>query len=96
MTERVTIALTEDPEIKVNFSADEQTLSSSEETIKVSPKDHSKLNNLDFEHSGHTGFASAKEVNELKLKTFVEIGTKENNKPSTNLIVGGLFYKLKE
>lgn len=28
-------------------------------------KDHSKLSNLDYEHSGHTGFASAEQIQEL-------------------------------
>lgn len=31
----------------------------------VGTKDHAKLNNLDYEHSGHTGFASDKQIQEL-------------------------------
>lgn len=31
----------------------------------VGTKDHSLLNNLDYEHSGHTGFASAEQINQL-------------------------------
>ena len=31
----------------------------------VGTKDHSKLTNLDYEHSGHTGFASAVQIQEL-------------------------------
>ena len=31
----------------------------------VGTKDHSKLTNLDYEHSGHTGFASAAQIQEL-------------------------------
>lgn len=31
----------------------------------IGTKDHSKLTNLDYEHSGHTGFASAAQIQEL-------------------------------
>ena len=31
----------------------------------VGTKDHAKLNNLDYEHSGHTGFASDEQIQEL-------------------------------
>lgn len=31
----------------------------------VGTKDHSLLTNLDYEHSGHTGFASAEQINQL-------------------------------
>lgn len=31
----------------------------------VGTKDHAKLNNLDYEHSGHTGFASNEQIQEL-------------------------------
>ena len=34
----------------------------------IGTKDHSKLNNLDFENSGHTGFASAVQIQELLEK----------------------------
>ena len=34
----------------------------------IGTKDHSKLTNLDFEHSGHTGFASAAQIQELLEK----------------------------
>ena len=34
----------------------------------IGTKDHSKLNNLDFENSGHTGFASAAQIQELLEK----------------------------
>ena len=34
----------------------------------VGTKDHSKLSNLDFENSGHTGFASAAQIQELLEK----------------------------
>ena len=34
----------------------------------IGTKDHSKLTNLDFENSGHTGFASAVQIQELLEK----------------------------
>ena len=34
----------------------------------IGTKDHSKLTNLDYEHSGHTGFASAVQIQELLEK----------------------------
>lgn len=34
-------------------------------------RDHSKLTKLDFENSGHTGFASQEELNEIKNKLFI-------------------------
>ena len=34
----------------------------------IGTKDHSKLNNLDFENSGHTGFASAIQIQEILEK----------------------------
>lgn len=34
----------------------------------IGTKDHSKLTNLDYEHSGHTGFASAAQIQELLEK----------------------------
>lgn len=34
----------------------------------IGTKDHSKLSNLDFENSGHTGFASAAQIQELLEK----------------------------
>ena len=35
---------------------------------EVVVRNHASLNNLDFENSGHTGFASSKELNETKQK----------------------------
>ena len=40
----------------------------------VGNKDHSKMKNLDFESSGHTGFASSKDIEEInnELKNYVK------------------------
>lgn len=32
---------------------------------------HNKLKNLDYKNSGHTGFASQEELNEIKNKLFI-------------------------
>lgn len=37
--------------------------------INVNSNNHNELNNLDFENSGHIGFASSKELNVLKQTT---------------------------
>lgn len=50
-----------------------------EKVINNQLKDHSKLNNLDYEHSGHTGFASEERVNLLEqLKVPKRLSTLSN------------------
>lgn len=39
-----------------------------ENVLRVFEKDHSKLKNLDYENSGHTGFASSEEIKKLNDK----------------------------
>lgn len=50
-----------------------------EKVIALQIKDHSKLDNLDYEHSGHTGFASEERVNLLEqLKVPKRLSTLSN------------------
>jgi len=49
----------------------------------IEPKNHSDLNGLDYESSGHTGFASSKQLNLLvprRLSTIPNLDTKANRK----------------
>lgn len=62
----------EQQEILIELS--EQTIECSIEGIGISiiPTDHSQLTNLDYEHSGHTGFASKPMVDEIYLQVINE------------------------
>lgn len=58
-------------EIKVKKSSPDIGIKTNQVNINMKAtgglgtKDHSKLSNLDYEHSGHTGFASAEQIQEL-------------------------------
>lgn len=49
--------------------------------VTVVEKNHSKLNNLDFEHSGHTGFASLQDLenvkNQIRVNSFTYVTLSE-------------------
>ena len=49
----------------------------SQTTTIVMPKKHNELENLDFENSGHTGFASEKQV-ELLLPSNISVVPRNN------------------
>ena len=61
-------------DIKINKSSPDIGIKTNHVNINmkatggVGTKDHSKLTNLDFENSGHTGFASAVQIQELLEK----------------------------
>lgn len=61
-------------EIKIKKSSPDIGIKSNHVNINmkatggVGTKDHSKLTNLDYEHSGHTGFASEAQIQELLNK----------------------------
>ena len=61
-------------DIKINKSSPDIGIKTNHVNINmkatggIGTKDHSKLTNLDFENSGHTGFASAVQIQELSEK----------------------------
>lgn len=61
-------------DIKINKSSPDIGIKTNHVNINmkatggIGTKDHSKLTNLDYEHSGHTGFASAAQIQELLEK----------------------------
>lgn len=49
----------------MNFTAEPKITRAIKVGESTGTKDHSKLQNLDYEHSGHTGFASATDLNKI-------------------------------
>ena len=58
---------------KFNFNIKQKKIDvNTNKAINVVPVDHNKLNNLDYEHSGHTGFASQKELEAISKKVMTD------------------------
>lgn len=64
----------EEPQIDVTLEEKRVDLNFGESIYIQQTKDHSQLENLDYEHSGHTGFASSQELSVLE-NTVGEIQT---------------------
>lgn len=81
--ENITIIFQPPKEIKTTFQPTQQVNLEMRDKITFSvPVEHNLLRGLDFENSGHTGFASEKELNEFKenvniaLRNNVVLGVK--------------------
>jgi hypothetical protein len=48
--------------IDVEFDSSVESIDLDDDVLRVTEKNHSKLENLDYEHSGHTGFASKADI----------------------------------
>jgi len=64
----------EEPQIDISLEEKRVDLNFGESIYIEQTNDHSKLENLDYEHSGHTGFASSQELSVLE-NTVGEIQT---------------------
>lgn len=64
--EKVVSLSLEQENVDVNMSEEENVDVNIELKEIMNTKDHSKLDNLDFENSGHTGFASEKDLQNAK------------------------------
>ena len=49
-------------EINVEFDSSVESIELNDDVLRMIEKNHSKLENLDYEHSGHTGFASKDDI----------------------------------
>lgn len=60
-------------------------------------KDHSKLDNLDYEHSGHTGFASSQDLEKKENKiNFITLGETQGilDKKTLTKLISNLNNKI--
>lgn len=70
-------------EIDVSLESNEINANIDDRISVIEPRNHSDLNGLDYESSGHTGFASSEQLNLLvpkRLSTLPNIDSKANRK----------------
>lgn len=84
----------------ISASVKQNNISIGEQKDVIYAKDHSKLHNLDYEHSGHTGFASTQDLNTSVSISVSDpvISPEDLNKLTSNLtaklILDGKYYSL--
>lgn len=61
-TYRLNINIKQNSIKNINIKQNKLNINTNTAINILSVKDHNQLNNLDYEHSGHTGFASQKEL----------------------------------
>ena len=66
---KIKIIFNEEETPRANIKEEKINVDFNEQFKLVVPTKHNELSNLDYENSGHTGFASAKELQELKELT---------------------------
>lgn len=70
-------------EIDVSLESNELNANIDDRISVIEPRNHSDLNGLDYENSGHTGFASSEQLNLLvpkRLSTLPNIDSRSNRK----------------
>ncbi|MGM9881557.1 MAG: hypothetical protein ACI31S_01795 [Bacilli bacterium] len=78
--------------INIELESMVEDLEIDSDVLRVVEKDHRKLENLDFENSGHTGFASSKDIEDINndLSNYVSYNTQskttaQQNRARTNI-----------
>lgn len=72
--------------IDVELESMAENLEIDSDVLRIVEKDHKKLENLDYEKSGHTGFASAKDIEDINndLNNYVSYSTQSKTTSQQN------------